>query len=77
MPLKCPTIFNTADIPVITKMDLAAATKFDLTAAQRDIHAVPTGMHVLEVWANNGAGSRCLAATLAMRHGQLTISTSA
>ena len=28
-PLKYPTIFNTADVAVITKMDLAAAVEFD------------------------------------------------
>jgi hydrogenase nickel incorporation protein HypB len=28
-PLKCPTIFNGADVAVITKMDLAVAAEFD------------------------------------------------
>src|SRR4051812_225554 len=36
-PLKYPTIFNTADIAVITKMDLAVATDFDLAAVRRNI----------------------------------------
>ncbi len=32
-PLKYPTIFNTADVAIITKIDLAAAVEFDLKAA--------------------------------------------
>ena len=32
-PLKYPTIFNSADVAVITKMDLAAAVEFDEPAA--------------------------------------------
>ena len=36
-PLKYPTIFNTADVAVITKMDLAEAMDFDRERdAQRD-----------------------------------------
>jgi hydrogenase nickel incorporation protein HypB len=33
-PLKYPTIFNTADVAIITKMDLAVPVEFDLAAAQ-------------------------------------------
>src|SRR3954469_21906715 len=36
-PLKYPTIFHTADLAIITKMDLAAAVEFDLAAALRNI----------------------------------------
>ena len=32
-PLKYPTIFNTADVALITKTDLAAAVEFDRAAA--------------------------------------------
>ena len=39
-PLKYPTIFNSADVAVITKMDLAAAVEFDEPAARRSIQAV-------------------------------------
>jgi hydrogenase nickel incorporation protein HypB len=55
-PLKYPTIFNTADVAVITKMDLAAAVEFDLDAARRNIHAVRPGMEILEVSAKSGFG---------------------
>ena len=55
-PLKYPTIFNSADIAVITKMDLAAAVEFDEAAAMANIHAVRPGMQVLKVSAKTGAG---------------------
>ncbi|HEY2156099.1 MAG TPA: hydrogenase nickel incorporation protein HypB, partial [Isosphaeraceae bacterium] len=55
-PLKYPTIFNTADVAVITKTDLAAAAEFDAAAARRSIQAVRPGMEVFEVSARTGAG---------------------
>lgn len=55
-PLKYPTIFNTADVAIITKMDLAAAVEFDVAAAHQSIQAVRPGMQVLEVSAKTGAG---------------------
>jgi hydrogenase nickel incorporation protein HypB len=54
--LKYPTIFNTADVAVITKMDLAAAADFDLAARQANIQRVRPGMRVFEVSAKTGAG---------------------
>ena len=55
-PLKYPTIFNTADVAIITKMDLAAAAEFDLESACSNIQAVRPGMPVLQVSAKSGAG---------------------
>jgi hydrogenase nickel incorporation protein HypB len=55
-PLKYPTIFNTADIAVITKIDLAAAAEFDRESAHRNIQAVRPGMRVFEVSAKTGVG---------------------
>jgi hydrogenase nickel incorporation protein HypB len=55
-PLKYPTIFNTADIAVITKTDLAQAVEFDWEAAQRNIDAVRPGMEVIAVSAKMGDG---------------------
>jgi hydrogenase nickel incorporation protein HypB len=55
-PLKYPTIFNTADVAVITKMDLAAAVEFDLQAAHRSIQSVRPGMQVFELSAKTGQG---------------------
>lgn len=53
-PLKYPTIFNTADIAVITKMDLAEAVEFDGPAAERNVHAVRPGMQIMKVSAKSG-----------------------
>ena len=55
-PLKYPTIFNTADVAVITKIDLAEAVDFDLQAARQNIQAVRPGMQILELSVKNGAG---------------------
>ncbi len=55
-PLKYPTIFNTADVAVITKMDIADAVEFDLDAARANIQSVRPGMKILEVSAKTGAG---------------------
>jgi len=55
-PLKYPTIFNTSDVAVITKTDLAAAAEFDPSAAHRNIQSVRPGMRVFEVSAKTGAG---------------------
>ncbi|HEY1921861.1 MAG TPA: hydrogenase nickel incorporation protein HypB [Tepidisphaeraceae bacterium] len=53
-PLKYPTIFNTADAAVITKLDLAQAVEFDFNAANENIQAVRPGMTVLSVSAKTG-----------------------
>jgi hydrogenase nickel incorporation protein HypB len=55
-PLKYPTIFNTSDVAVITKMDLADAVGFDLAAARQNINSVRPGMEILEVSAKAGTG---------------------
>ncbi|HET9743794.1 MAG TPA: hydrogenase nickel incorporation protein HypB [Terriglobales bacterium] len=55
-PLKYPTIFNTSDVAVITKMDLAQAAEFDLALAHRNIQSVRPGMRVFEVSAKTGMG---------------------
>ncbi len=55
-PLKYPTIFNTADVAVITKTDLAAVVEFDAAAARQSIEAVRPGMDVFELSAKSGAG---------------------
>lgn len=55
-PLKYPGLFNTADLTVITKIDLAAAAEFDREGALANLAAVRPGMRVLEVSAKTGAG---------------------
>lgn len=55
-PRKYPTIFNTADVAVVTKIDLASAVEFDARAARASIEAVRPGMQIFEVSAKTGAG---------------------
>ncbi len=55
-PLKYPTIFNSADVAVITKMDLAAAVEFDEAAAVQNILAVRPGMEIIKVSSKTGTG---------------------
>jgi hydrogenase nickel incorporation protein HypB len=55
-PLKYPGMFNSADIAVITKIDLAEACDFDRTAAHANIEAVRPGITIFEVSAKRGAG---------------------
>jgi hydrogenase nickel incorporation protein HypB len=55
-PLKYPTIFNTADVALITKIDLAVAVEFDLASARDNIQRVRPGMQIIEVSAKTGEG---------------------
>jgi hydrogenase nickel incorporation protein HypB len=55
-PLKYPTIFNTADVAIIAKSDLADAVQFDALAAQANINAVRPGMQILTLSAKTGEG---------------------
>ena len=55
-PLKYPTIFHSADIAVITKLDLAEAVEFDAATAHKNIQAVRPGMPVLSLSAKTGQG---------------------
>ena len=55
-PLKYPTIFNSADVTLITKIDLAEAVEFNAPAARHNIHAVRPGMTILDVSVKSGAG---------------------
>lgn len=55
-PLKYPTIFNSADVAIITKMDLAEAVEFNKDAAYASIQAVRPGIPILEVSSKSGAG---------------------
>src|SRR4029077_7107219 len=55
-PLKYPTIFNSADVAVVTKVDLAAAVEFSWKTAYDNIQAVRPGMPVLKLSAKTGEG---------------------
>ena len=53
-PLKYPTIFNSADVAVITKMDLAAAVEFDMACARAQYRGRPPRHAILKVSAKTG-----------------------
>jgi hydrogenase nickel incorporation protein HypB len=55
-PLKYPTIFNSADVAIVTKLDLAAAVEYDRHAAYGNIRSVRPGMKVLALSAKSGEG---------------------
>src|ERR1700730_16203551 len=55
-PLKYPTIFNSADVAVVTKVDLAAAVEFSWKTAYDNIQAGRPGIPVLKVSAKTGEG---------------------
>lgn len=66
-PLKYPTIFNTADVAVITKLDLAVATACDLEALRNNIQSVRPGMTVFSVSSKTGEGMESFAQFLRAR----------
>jgi hydrogenase nickel incorporation protein HypB len=55
-PLKYPTIFNSADVALVTKLDLAEAVGFDQAAADANIQAVRPGMPIVHLSARTGTG---------------------
>lgn len=57
-PLKYPLAFTTAQVAVISKIDLIHATGFDRATALANIERVHPGLPVLELSARNGEGMR-------------------
>jgi hydrogenase nickel incorporation protein HypB len=55
-PLKYPTLFNSADAAVITKMDIAEAVGFDRDAALQNIREIRANIRIFETSAKTGAG---------------------
>jgi hydrogenase nickel incorporation protein HypB len=55
-PLKYTTIFKSADVAVITKIDIAGVCEFDLETARMNIEAVRPGMPIIATSAKSGAG---------------------
>ncbi|HEX3659350.1 MAG TPA: hydrogenase nickel incorporation protein HypB [Pirellulales bacterium] len=74
-PLKYPTIFNTADLAVLTKIDLAAAVEFDAAAAMHSVQSVRPGMPLLEVSSKTGRGMDAWIELLEKRASQRTVQT--
>ena len=71
-PLKYPGLFNTSDLAVITKVDLAAAVEFDRATAVANIAAVRPEMPVLDVATKTGAGVDAWIDALLARRAALT-----
>jgi hydrogenase nickel incorporation protein HypB len=71
-PLKYPTIFNSADVAVITKMDLAEAVEFDEESVKANIQAVRPGMRYFAVSAKTSAGMQEYLQFLTIRLAELT-----
>ncbi|GIK28212.1 MAG: hydrogenase nickel incorporation protein HypB [Anaerolineae bacterium] len=55
-PLKYPPMFNSSDVAVITKVDLAEAVEFDRDQTVANINSVRPGMTIFETSAKRGAG---------------------
>lgn len=55
-PLKYPTIFNNADVVVLTRMSFAPASDFDEAPATCNIQTVRPAMEVLKASAKTGDG---------------------
>ncbi len=52
-PLKYPQMFNSADLALITKMDLSEPCEFDLATTQDNIETVSPGITILETSARH------------------------
>jgi len=70
-PLKYPTIFNSSDVAVVTKMDLASAVQFDEETALSNVQAVRPGMPVFRLSAKSGLGMEKFLGFLAARLAEL------
>ncbi len=55
-PLKYPSMFNSADVAVITKLDLAVPCDLDLELMRRNLDSVRPGITIFETSAKTGAG---------------------
>ena len=55
-PLKYPTIFNTADVVVITKIDIAEAVGFNRELALENVQKARPGVKTIEVSSKTGEG---------------------
>jgi hydrogenase nickel incorporation protein HypB len=55
-PLKYPTLFNSADAAIITKIDIAEPCGFDRATALKNINEIRPGIRIFETSAKTGAG---------------------
>lgn len=69
-PIKYPVLFNSADVAVITKLDLAEVCELDLELMRQNLHRVRPGIPIFETSARTGAGmDRWLAWLMERRNG--------
>jgi hydrogenase nickel incorporation protein HypB len=74
-PLKYPTIFNSADVAIVTKTDLSDAVEFNWNAAYGNIQAVRPGMRVFRLSSKTGEGIEEYLDFLAARLAELRSAT--
>lgn len=55
-PLKYPTLFNSTDVAVLTKIDISEPCGFDRTLALNNINEIRPGIRIFETSAKTGAG---------------------
>ena len=71
-PLKYPTLFNSADAAVITKIDLAEPCAFDRDLALHNLREIRPNIRTFETSAKTGAGMAEWLDYLAVERGSLT-----
>ncbi len=76
-PNKYPPMFYSADVVVLTKMDLAAATDFDYAGAVANVRTVAPHAVLLETSARTGEGLDRWIEFLVARHWEAATATSA
>ena len=74
-PLKYPTIFNSADVAIVTKTDLSHAVEFNWDTAYGNIQAVRPGMRVFRLSSKTGEGMGEYLEFLASRLAELRSAT--
>lgn len=67
-PLKYPTMFNSADTAVITKIDLAEACEFDRVKAWGNVREIRSNIRIFETSAKTGVGMEMWFEFLATEH---------
>ena len=55
-PVKYPAIYDTADLALLTKVDIAGVVGFDIAMARRSIEQVRPGLEVVLSSARSGEG---------------------
>jgi hydrogenase nickel incorporation protein HypB len=70
-PLKYPPMFNSSDVAVITKIDIAEAVEFDRQSALSNLRRVHPGIPIFEVSAKKGIGMEAWLDFLIKRYEQL------